>query len=224
MLKIPPPTSSLKVKVIVTGFSPFGSHTTNPSAEAVLELPDNVKFDDNRQPIEVAKLILPVCCLEAFNVLSAEVEKCLNSPFALVLSGLADNRGKISLERFALNVRDFRMPDNNGHELNEEHIDSHGPDALRSKVPLKDLAGRLTAAGFSCEISNHAGTFVCNETYYRSLLSWQENPNCRGIIFVHVPPYEAYKSAHLESTDAREPRELFTAALKEISSYLAQIS
>lgn len=222
MFKILRRRLGFQVKVIVTGFNPFGSYSANPSQEAVLELPDIVKFDDKSPEVRVAKLILPTCCLEAFQTLSGEVAASQDESFALVLSGVAGSQDKICLERFALNVRDFRMPDNNGHIWDEEHIELDGPDALRTRVPLKDLCQHLKNAGFACDISNHAGTFVCNETYYRSLFSWQDNPNCRGILFVHVPAYESYSPSNSESIEACQPRQIYTAVLKEIAAYLAR--
>jgi pyroglutamyl-peptidase len=210
------------VKVIVTGFNPFGSYTANPSQEAVSDLPDNVKFDDNSEGAKVAKLTLPTCCVDAFSALSDEVAATGDELFAVLLCGLADTRERISLERFALNVRDFRMADNNGHQWDEEHIHAEGPDALRCKVDLRQLIEQLNSAGFACEISNHAGTYVCNETYYRSLYSWQNNPNCRGILFVHVPSYESYKPLAPDNNDSRQPREIYTAALQTIAAYLSK--
>ena len=210
------------MKVIITGFQPFGSHKHNPSQEAVQALPESVKFNDNSATARVAKLILPVCCLEAFQVLSPLVAESLNEPFALILCGLSYPRNIISLERFALNVRDFRMPDNNGHNLDEEYIIPEGPEALRSKVPLIELNDEINRSGYACEISNHAGTFVCNETYYRSLFSWQEHNNCRGILFVHVPPYESYLSGNLSENDTAQVRRIYTEVLSKIAGYLAR--
>lgn len=208
------------MKVIVTGFNPFGEFRVNPSQEAVYELPDIVKLGQDALEVRVVKLTLPTCCQDAFDLLSKEVESVLDQPFAIVLSGLADSRDKICLERFALNVRHFRIPDNSGHKWDEEHIHEGAPDALRTRLPLRDIYSHLDAAGFACDISNHAGTYVCNETYYRSLFAWQEHPHCRGIVFVHLPPYESYQHTDPELVDDRPPREIYALALQEIAVFL----
>ena len=194
----------------------------NPSQEAVLELPSFVKFDDKGGEAKVAKLTLPTCCEEAFKVVLDEVAKIGDEPFAIVLSGLADSRDKICLERFALNVQQYRMPDNNGHTCDEEHIIVSGPDALRTKVPLKELSVVLDNAGFACDISNHAGSYVCNETYYRCMHRWQNDPRCRGILFVHVPPYENYKHTNPDHKETRSAREVYTAALQKIAQFISR--
>ena len=208
------------MKVIVTGFNPFGSHAVNPSQEAVIDLPDFVKIDDDKD-VALVKLPLPTCCLEAFETLNAKMSECGGEPFAIVLAGLADSRSKISLERFALNVRYFPIPDNNGHEWDQDSIFPQGPDALRTRVKLRDLAQRLENCGFSVETSNHAGTYVCNETYYRALFCWQNSPNCRGIIFVHLPPYSAYAGVADKPLEGGASRSIYADALKEIVCYLA---
>lgn len=210
------------MKVIVSGFNPFGDFSLNPSQEAVKELPDFVKFDDELEQARVAKLTLPTCCLEAWEILNQELLATKDEPFVVVLSGLADGRDKICLERFALNVRQFRIPDNSGHQWDEEHIHEGAPDALRTKSKLRELNEHLNKKGFACDISNHAGSYVCNETYYRSLFSWQDTANCRGIIFVHLPPYESYRHTNPEHTDERHPRLIYAAALSEIAVFLCR--
>lgn len=208
------------MKVIVTGFNPFGTLTANPSQEAVLGLPDIVKINDKTRDALVVKLILPTCCTESFQILRDVVQANSAAPFALILSGLAERREKISLERFALNIRDFRIADNNGHKWDEEYIYPQGPDAIRSKVPLRQLCRHLNNVGLASEISSHAGTFVCNECYYRSLFSFQQLPECRGVVFVHFPDHDSYKP--LAQGGFRQPGEAFTTALAEIALFLAE--
>ncbi len=207
------------MKVIVTGFNPFGTHAVNPSQEAVIELPDFVKIEDKE--VALVKLPLPTCCLDAFQGLATKMAECGGEPFAIILAGLADSRNKISLERFALNIRYFPIPDNNGHEWDQDHIFPQGADALRTRVNLRDLAQRLGNSGFAVEVSNHAGTYVCNETYYRALFCWQNSPNCCGIIFVHLPPYESYTASGDKPAEGGASPALYAAALKEIASFLA---
>lgn len=208
------------MKVIVTGFDAFGTHELNPSQQAVDELPEFIKFKNGTEELRVAKLTLPTCCIDAWETLSKEVESEPEMPYAIILSGLADTRDKICLERFALNVRQFRMPDNRGHQWDDEQIHDNGPDALRSRLPLRQLYEHLDKNGYAVDISNYAGTFVCNETYYRSLHRWQDDPRCRGILFVHVPCFESYKHSDPAHLDERHPRRIYADALAEIAVFL----
>lgn len=206
------------MKLIVTGFNPFGEFTVNPSQESVSELDAFVKHPETEMQLALVKLTLPTCCTDAFEEVKREVEAD-ELPFAIVLSGLADSRNKICLERFALNVRNFRMPDNNGHQWDEEHIHENAPDAIRTKLPLRALYSHLDNQGFACDISDHAGTYVCNETYFRCLHSWQENPRCRGVLFVHLPPYEGYIHTNPNPDETRSVKEIYTDCFKSIAEF-----
>ncbi|MBX9725591.1 MAG: pyroglutamyl-peptidase I [Candidatus Obscuribacterales bacterium] len=206
----------LTIKVIVTGFDAFGGNTVNPSSEAVAKLPSIVKFDDKSEAATVAKLTLPTCCSAAWAMLEPEVEQEQNYDFAVLLAGLAENRDKICLERFALNVRHFRIPDNNGHQWEEDFVCEGAPDAIRSKLEISELTKHLNGIGYAADISHNAGTFVCNETYFRSLHRWQNNPRCRGVLFVHFPPYERYRHSNPEKQDARNKADIYAQSLEEI--------
>lgn len=211
------------MKVIVTGFNAFGGHAVNPSLEALKEVPDFIESYGVPEKIKVAKLSLPTCCSDAWTALRSEIEGLSGERFAVLLSGLAETRQKIALERFALNVRHFRIADNNGHLWDDEHIQEGAADALRTQVPLKELLNRLSAAGLCAEISNHAGTFVCNETYYRSLLNFQKNPLCRAVLFVHFPPCESYPLDDSAIARGQTTQKIYAEALCEIAAYLASL-
>lgn len=207
----------MSTQVIVTGFDPFHTHRSNPSQLAVEQLSDTVKIDEATK-VRVAKLVLPTCCEGAWEQLQPAVDEISSGPFFLLLSGLADNRDHICLERFALNVRYYRKPDNSGHTHHDEFLED-GPDAIRTSLPLFELDKLLHRKRIPSDISNYAGTFICNETYYRSLNRWQSNKNCKGVIFVHVPPFRKYfKTLGKETPDkvtaAKAYAKVFTEIIK----------
>ncbi len=206
----------MTIKVIVSGFDAFGGNSVNPSEKAVERLPNFVKFDDETEAAPVAKLTLPTCCSDAWSILRAKVEQDSESDFAVLLSGLAETRDKICLERFALNVRDFRIPDNNGHQWDEGFISPEAPDAIRSKTNIGGITKHLNRLGFAADISYNAGTFICNETYFRSLESWQDNPRCRGVLFVHFPLFDRYRHSKAENNDSRDKADIYAESLHEI--------
>jgi len=120
-----------------------------------------------------------------------------DEPVMLIHTGLADLRTRINLERFALNLRDYRMPDNGQHQPVDEHIDEQGPEGLRTTIPLNALANRLGSQGFLCEVSNHAGSFLCNEVYYRSLRWLQTSTRPGAALFIHFPSPETYAACYI---------------------------
>jgi pyroglutamyl-peptidase len=128
---------------------------------------------------------------------------------SLVLGlGVSIRRDKICLERFALNLDDAAIEDNLGCIRRGEEIVRGGPAALRTNVDIAAVLGRIADAGIAAEISNHAGTFVCNHVYYCALLRLgQELPQVR-CLFVHVPlpvadpaPSPALSKARLSTAD-----------------------
>jgi pyroglutamyl-peptidase len=197
--------NSLSMRFVITGFDPFNKSAVNPSQLAVEGLPDTISVNGTAAP--VTKLVLPTCCGEAVDAVQAATQQlCTDEEFFVLLSGLADKRESISLERFALNVREYRIADNRGHRWQEEHLEPGAPDALRTSVPLGALAQHLQGLGYKCEISNHAGTFVCNETYFRALRQFGQMPACKGVLFVHFPRPRRYAKPVLDVPDDM-PRE-----------------
>ncbi|MBY0358201.1 MAG: hypothetical protein K2W82_09390 [Candidatus Obscuribacterales bacterium] len=210
------------MRIIATGFDPFNNLTYNPSQDTVERLPTSLEIDQKQIPVSSA--VLPTCCDEAWQILNQLVTSHVDKPFLLLLTGFAEKQDKIFLERFALNVRHYRIPDNNGHQHNDEYLDDKiTNEAYRTKLPLPALEKHLSENGFACGISNHAGTFICNELYFRSLHNWQENPHCLGVLFVHLPPADKYQeSLTKKERIAKNPDSINTYAdcLLEIGKFV----
>jgi pyrrolidone-carboxylate peptidase len=120
----------------------------------------------------------------------------------LILMGLAATREALNLERFALNVRDYPIRDNHGHQYDGEEI-LPGASALKTDFPLLDLRKKLRSKGFPCAISNHAGTFVCNDLYYQSLNFKQTYGTPDLVLFIHVPRAHVFARAVREKGSKR---------------------
>jgi pyroglutamyl-peptidase len=198
MATMSPQTRSSKTKhlsfdgvtCLVTGFDAFGEHSSNPSQLIVEALPEEI--DLGKQVIKFNKLVLPSCCTEAWKELKKAIKQLPQKNAILIMTGYAQVRETITIERFALNVRDYRIPDNNKHQKFDEWIDRKGPEAIRTKVPVIELQKHLRKKGFASEISNSAGTFVCNDSYYQALRYQQINDCPKLVLFMHLPPPERY--------------------------------
>jgi pyroglutamyl-peptidase len=173
---------------LVTGFDPFDNAAVNPSQQAVERLPARLSIMDNSDSVSISTAILPTCCDEAWALMQKQVSMLpSDDEFGLILTGYAHKREKITPERYALNVRDYRIADNRGHQWTEERLVEDGSELLICDLPLAELVGRLNRAGLPAEMSFHAGTFVCNEVFYRSLHRWSMDERCIGVLFVHFP-------------------------------------
>lgn len=172
----PPPT------VLLTGFDAFGTELVNPSGLVAQAL--------HRQQLLGHSLVgatLPTVFHRSLDVLKALVRA--HQPILVVCMGLAGGRQGLSLERVALNVDDARIPDNAGAQPIDMPVVPGGPAAYFSSLPVKAMHAVLHQHGFEVEVSNSAGTFVCNHVFYglmHALADQAVVPACRGG-FIHVP-------------------------------------
>lgn len=176
----------------MSGFDAFDKLDYNPTQLVVESLPDRLEPDDHSPAIELTRLVLPTCCEQAWALLANSLNSHSGEPVILVATGLAQLRTRIELERFALNIRDYRIADNSGHQWLDTIIDEGGPQAIRTMLPLSELLKTLRGGGYACDISNHAGSFVCNDIYYRILRRLETITSPAAGLFVHFPLPERY--------------------------------
>ena len=163
--------------LLITGFDPFGGETVNPAWEAVSRLPDAV--GDYR----LTKLQIPtVFGLAAERVLA---EAAADAPDVILCVGQAGGRDAVTPERIAINCMDARITDNAGNQPREMAVVPGGADGIFSTVPVRAMADAIAAEGIPGQVSNTAGTFVCNDTLYRLLHHYANTPVRAG--FIHVP-------------------------------------
>ena len=168
--------------VLVTGFEPFGGGSVNPSWLAAQAL-DGRTVGGHK----IVGASLPTVFDAAIVTLR---ELLLSHRPALVLcTGQAGGRGAISLERVAINVNDARIPDNAGAQPVDTPVVEGAPAAYFTTLPIKAMLASLLDAAVHAEVSQTAGTFVCNHVFYglmHELATRPELAHTRGG-FVHVP-------------------------------------
>lgn len=166
--------------ILLTGFEPFGRHSENPSGELAKTL-DGQRVGHYR----VHGVVLPVHHREA----SAEVQRWLleHDPAAVVHLGLAEGRARIGLERVALNVMDYPLPDASGYTAVDEPCVPGGPVAYVSTLPLRALLRALLAQGVPAYVSTSAGTYLCNQTLYHTLHTIARHGLRARAGFIHLP-------------------------------------
>jgi pyroglutamyl-peptidase len=150
-------------KLLLTGFEPFHTHPDNPSARAAATL-DGLEVGN----MHVVSALLPVEPHSAGEALEALLER--HGPAVVLLTGLAAGRPQVTLERVALNVMDFNIPDNAGNTYRDApaHPHADAPPAYLSTLPLRDILAAWRGAGLPGHISNTAGLYVCNFVMYRA--------------------------------------------------------
>jgi pyroglutamyl-peptidase len=167
------------MKILITGFEPFGGEAVNPSWEAVRHLPDTVNG------AEVVKLQIPTVFYRSADVVHDAVIE--HEPDVVISVGQAGGRFMVSPERVAINIDDGRIPDNDGQQPIDVEIHSDGAPAYFSSLPIKAMVTAMREAGVPAVVSNTAGTYVCNHMMYQILyMIDKEFPGKRGG-FIHVP-------------------------------------
>lgn len=163
----------------MTGFTPFGKETVNPSYEAIRDLPDTLRN------ARILKYEIPTVFHKSISYLETLI-KDLN-PDIVICVGQAGGREGITLERVAINQDDALIPDNEGNQPIDTSIVPNGKNAYFSKLPIKAITHALNEARIPASVSNTAGTYVCNHLMY-GLLHYidTQHPQLKGG-FVHVP-------------------------------------
>lgn len=164
------------MKILVTGFKPFLSEKINPSEVLSVEL--------SKQFSEVTSLVLPVEFGNSFKVLRSHLT--LNNYNYVIMLGQASGRDKVSLEKIALNWIQAEYPDESGTLPDTGVILEDKPLALMSDFPVDEIFAKLKKQKLPIEISFSAGTFVCNDLYFRVLDQFETLKS----VFVHVPLIE----------------------------------
>jgi pyroglutamyl-peptidase len=166
-------------KLLLTGFEPFLNFPVNPTMQIVEEL-HGLEIGGYKIHSEV----LPVDFKKAGDMLLEHIE--VYKPDAVISLGLAGGRSKITPERIAINVNDGAS-DNSGNVPVDEPIVAGGADGYFSTLPVREMVNSLKEVGLPAEISNSAGTYLCNHVMYRSLHLANEKQLDMKVGFLHIP-------------------------------------
>ena len=157
------------MKVLVTGFDPFGGEPVNPAFEAVKLLPDEIAG------AEIVKLEIPTVFSKSGPAVEEGIQKY--EPDVVINVGQAGGRSCVTIEQVANNLAGARIPDNEGE----------GEPAYYATIPVKAIVKNVRDHGIPCHISYTAGTYVCNSVMYNVLhMAAKKYPHIRAG-FIHVP-------------------------------------
>ena len=198
------------MKIIVTGFDPFGGEKINPSIECVKALPDI-------EGVELIRLELPTVFKESAKRLNEVINDV--KPDAVLSVGQAGGRAGITMERIAINVDDARIPDNISQQPIDEAIQLDGEAAYFTTLPIKRIVKAIREAGISAEVSNSAGTFVCNHIMYQALFAATKADKPFKAGFMHIP-FIPEQTADKPSLPLEESTKALQIAIETIRDYL----
>jgi len=166
------------MKILVTGFDPFGGEETNPAIESVK------RIDENIEGAEIIKLEIPTVFHKASDVVEAKIKEV--KPDVILSVGQAGGRYGITVERVAINEDDARIEDNEGNQPIDVKIREDGAPAYFASLPIKAMVEEIKKENIPASVSNSAGTFVCNHIMYQDLYLAEKYGDIKAG-FIHVP-------------------------------------
>lgn len=198
------------MKILVTGFDPFGGEPINPAIESVKKLPDNIAG------AEIIKLEIPTVRKKSLE----KIEKAINehNPDVILSIGQAGGRFDISIERVGINLDDFRIPDNEGNQIIDEPIFLDGENSYFVKLPVKAMVQNVQKNNIPASVSYTAGTFVCNHVLYGVLYLIEKKYKGKKSGFIHIPflPQQVVDKRNTPSMELNTIVKGLTAAIEAI--------
>jgi pyroglutamyl-peptidase I len=198
------------MKILVTGFDPFGGEPINPAIESVKRLPDNIAG------AEIIKLEIPTVRKKSLE----KIEKAINehNPDVILSIGQAGGRFDISIERIGINLDDFRIPDNEGNQIIDEPIFPDGENSYFVKLPVKAMVQNVQKNNIPASVSYTAGTFVCNHVLYGVLYLIEKKYKGKKSGFIHIPflPQQVVDKRNTPSMELNTIVKGLTAAIEAI--------
>jgi pyroglutamyl-peptidase len=164
--------------MLLTGFESYGGRSLNPSEQVVKRL-DGTEIGG----VRVIGRTLPVNYAELGARIAGLTEL---RPRAVICLGLWPGTPLLRLERVAVNVADFEIPDNVGLMTRGPVVEG-GAEAYRSTLPIHIIQDRLLEAGIPARLSASAGTFLCNALMYHALRTSAEHAPGAPCGFIHLP-------------------------------------
>jgi pyroglutamyl-peptidase len=167
-------------RVVLTSFEPFGGHAANSSLEvgrAVARRPP--------PGVELDWVVLPVVAGACVRQAWARIRQA--EPSLVLALGQAAGATSLRIEGVAVNVNDFALPDNAGNLPRRQLIEPGGPAVYRGTVRVRALQRALRSRGIPAELSDSAGTYVCNHLFYGLLHQAREAGHPHQTGFLHLP-------------------------------------
>ncbi|ARN93373.1 pyroglutamyl-peptidase I [Levilactobacillus brevis] len=198
------------MKLLITGFDPFGGEKTNPAIEAVKRLPAAI----------AGATVVPLEIPTVFGTCAEVVRQAIitERPDVVLSVGQAGGRSALTPERIAINLDDGRIPDNAGFQPVDQPIQPNGPAAYFTQLPVKAMAQAIRQAGLPSHVSTTAGTYVCNHIMYEvQHLRATEFPQLQAG-FIHIPflPEQVVQRSGVPSLSLTDDVRGLTAAIRAI--------
>ena len=175
--------SGERYSALITGFEPF---TTGQGLKLTENPTSNWAFSVASKVPNCASATLPVSYERTKLVLSQLFDK--HQPKVWIGLGFAPHRLNIDVECVALNLEDCRGADNDGASPKRRQIIPNAPLALNTRFDVDGLVAKLNSVNLKAQASFHAGTFLCNQSFYLGCHAVEIGAGLSKAGFIHIPP------------------------------------
>ena len=193
--------------VLMTAFEPYDRWEANSSWLALMELtrslPASPRIVTRRYPVD-------------FAAARARLEDDLVADYDFAIHlGQAPGIGRIHLEAVGLNIG------GGSQEQPDEFrpLVEGGPVAYRTSLPLAKWAAKIRSSGIPCQVSYHAGTYLCNALLYLTHHLASERRLKTLATFIHLPLAPAQVLAQRQDMPSL-PSEVCAKAIRLVLSEL----
>lgn len=194
--------------VLLTGFGAYQEEANNPSGAIAVAL------DGHEEPhFRIHGLVLPVSSRDVAAMLEEAVLRL--RPDILMITGVTPGRAAVAAERIAINIRDFPIPDVDGLEAIDDPVVPGAPAAYFSTLPIKAILAAWRERGIPSYVSNSAGTYLCNQTFYLACHLAASRSIAAGL--VHIPLSSANAAVMLATIPSMAFDQLRDAVLAAVS-------
>jgi pyroglutamyl-peptidase len=150
-----------------------------------------------------------------------------HKPVAIVHLGLHLLDTLIRVESWACNEMTARLPDADGFQPFESHIDpdQEFKEILQSPFNILEVVAEIRSQGFPARVSRNAGRYVCNTVYYSTLNALDALGANIPTAFVHIPApgLKPYGDTTIEPWNVDNLEEAVVASLRGFARQLGAL-
>lgn len=111
----------------------------------------------------------------------------IHQPAAVICTGVSSRSPEVCVERVAVNIGSAEQGPNFGFESLDQVLNSKGPAAYFSTLPIRDIVQAINDNGIPARISNSAGTQGCNLVFYHLMDYLAKKKLEIPAGFIHLP-------------------------------------
>jgi len=173
----------MSARLLICGFSAFPDAIRNPAQASVEAL-----AAEGWSPLgaQADFLTVPVVWRGSAETI---LQRLVAEPAdAVLVVGVAVGATAFQVERLGRNLASLERADDLGERWPASEILAEGPGEIRTLAPVRSMAAAIGRAGLPAELSEDAGDYLCNFTYYR-LMAARAAPT---VAFLPVPQVREY--------------------------------